>query len=123
MIDLLIVLVSDTDWAQLLAMSLISTAAAIIVTWFTPSTKNEKLEQFYERVKPQGFWSKTANRISQDPNVPKAKFVRSLRNTVVTAFSLYLLLVGCGKLLFYDGSDLWLSLLSIILGIGLIPLW
>lgn len=43
-------------------MAAISTAAAVGVTWITPRTAPAALEAFYRRVRPDGFWGRTAQR-------------------------------------------------------------
>ena len=114
----------EADWMQLLTMAIVTTLIAVGVTYFTPSTSNERLDEFYKRVKPSGFWRGAASRNGDDASLPIRKLQSSLKQTIITAISLFTLLVGFGKLMFRPSSEsIWLTLLLIAIGLALIPFW
>lgn len=112
------------DWLQLLLMAAITTSVAILITFITPPSTPERLDAFYRQIKPQGFWAKTAMRCGDSAQLPKVKLRTSLRQTTITAVSLFTLLVGLGKWMFRP-SDEGFGLIAVLLlvGIGLIPIW
>lgn len=94
-----ILLSVDAEWLRLLLMASLSTAAVVGVTLVTRPTPEPTRVAFYRRVEPPGFWSRTAARAGMDPARPLADLGRGLRMTLMTSLAVYLLLVGCGKLL------------------------
>jgi solute:Na+ symporter, SSS family len=114
----------EAEWLRLLLMSSISTVIVITVTLLTKPTKDEILLDFYKRVDPPGFWSKTSKKLGVDPKLSSKSFKRGVYLTLTTSLTLYLLLVGCGKLIFPspDGSRLF-SFLFIVPGLLSIALW
>jgi Na+/proline symporter len=48
------------EWVRLGLMALVTTSAAILVTFVTPPTDDETLQEFYTRVRPFGLWGRTA---------------------------------------------------------------
>ena len=115
---------SETEWIRLAIMAAVTTAAAIGVTFVTPRTDEEVLTSFYERVRPLGFWSKTARATGHHPAAPRKALWHRLRSAGLSALSLFLLLLGCGRLMIMppDASLLWTGVF-IVLGAALIPLW
>ena len=90
----------------------------------TKETDSEKLDSFYLKVKPVGFWRKTALRVHGDPALPLLKLKRSLVQTIITAISLFSLLVGLGKLMFRPSDEsILMTMLLLILGFSLVPVW
>lgn len=114
----------DTEWVRLGLMALLTTAAAIGITYVTPRTDEQVLVSFYERVQPFGFWSTTARLAGDRPEAPREAFLRRVGATVVTALSLFLLLLGMGRLMISppEASMLW-TWVWILAGLALIPLW
>lgn len=123
---LLIFLGTDpaTEWLRLSIMALVTTAAAVGVTYVTPRTDEQVLLSFYERVMPFGFWSTTAQLAGDRPEAPRQALARRLQALCLTALSLYLLLLGVGRLMISapEASLLW-TWVYILIGLGLIPLW
>jgi Na+/proline symporter len=112
------------DWLQLFLMATSSTFVAILVTYFTPATSDEILDNFYNRIKPQGFWKKSARRNGDSEQEPFRKLGLSLVQTTITAISLFCLLVGFGKLMFRPSSEgIILVILLLAVGFALIPVW
>lgn len=120
----ILLIVTDTEWIRLGTMALVSTAAAIIVTYFTPRTEDKVLVQFYKRVKPSGFWRNTAALAGDDPQKSIRILLKESKTTLLSALSLFFLLVGVGKIFIRmpEESFLW-ALLYIAAGATLIPFW
>ena len=120
-----ILLVStDQEWVRLGSMAVISTAVAIGVAYFTPPTDSGVLLTFYRRVRPVGFWRRTARKAGDDPARPLRELGRGVRTTVLTAASLFAMLVGVGKLFIaLPDQSLIVPLAFIVLGAGLVFFW
>ncbi len=115
---------SDTEWIKLSLMALISTTAAVAVTFVTPSTDKSTLREFYKRIKPFGFWAKTAADVGDDPKKPAQKLWRGVRAILLTALSLYCIKVGLGKIIFHLPDESYLfPIFSIMFGLLIIPVW
>ncbi len=114
----------DQDWLRLSIMAAVSTIAAVGVTFFTPRTDDATLLAFYERVRPLGFWGRTARLAGHRARGPLHGLTLRLRATLLTAGSLFFLLIGCGRLMLAapDASAL-VTWGFIIAGLALIPLW
>lgn len=110
----------ETDWMHLPVMALATTILTVLVTLLTPATEEETLKAFYKRVHPSGFWAKTAG-----SNEPQSRFVGQLQGVIVACLSLFLTLVGSGRLLLTPGRDLSVVGSLGLLGGGLIliPVW
>jgi solute:Na+ symporter, SSS family len=115
---------TDQEWIRLSVMALASTAAAVGITFITPSTDTEKLVNFYRRVRPAGFWKNTARSAGDDPRVPVANLWKEIRAIFLTAVSLFMMLIGVGKLLI-PAPDQWAGTpwLFILVGLAFIPFW
>lgn len=114
----------DEEWLKLLLMSGISTTVVIIVSYLTPPTDDQKLNEFYLKIKPQGFWKNTAARIGHSQNIPLIKLKKSIVQIIINSLSLFSLLVGFGKLMFRPTNEgILFPLLLIVIGLALIPLW
>ncbi len=111
------------EWIRLGLMSLITCAAAVLITFVTPRTDDATLQLFYRKVRPFGFWGRTAA-LCGDQGRARGAFGSRVLAVVVTAVSLYSLLVGIGRLAFPppEGGD-WLSWLSLGVGLVLSPVW
>jgi Na+/proline symporter len=120
----ILLVTTQQEWIRLSLMAVASTTAAVAVTFFTPSTSDTVLKEFYHRVKPSGWWRRAASLIGEDPGIPKRRLARGLRTTVLTALSLFLALVGIGKILVPDpGQSSLLPYLSLVAAVALIPFW
>jgi solute:Na+ symporter, SSS family len=89
----------ETEWLRLGIMALVTTVAAIAVTFATPATSDLVLLAFYERVQPVGWWGRTARLAGDRPDAPLVSLGRRAYAVGATALSLFLLLVGAGRLL------------------------
>lgn len=115
---------AETEWVRLGIMALVTTTAAVGITFLTPPTRNGVLLRFYERVRPLGFWSRTAHLAGDRPDGPRRALGVRMRAMLVTALSLYLLLIGLGRLMVSppDASPVW-TWICIIAGLALVPVW
>lgn len=114
----------EREWIRLGIMALTTTSAAILVTFITPATDDATLKRFYHRVRPFGFWRHAAmlNGIGAAVSV-KALGTR-LYAVMVTAVSLFSLLVGIGRLMFPPPhANSVISWLCLAVGLLLIPVW
>lgn len=114
----------EAEWLRLLLMSSISTAVVIAVTLLTRPTAEATLLEFYKRVRPPGFWRRTADALHSDAQQPVREFKQGAYLTITTSLSLFLLLVGVGKLVLPNPeSAITYSWLYIALGLACVPLW
>jgi len=120
----ILLVATQQEWLRLSVMALVSTTAAISVTFFTPRTDKSVLIQFYTKVRPFGFWKQTAALAGDDPYAPTKRLARALRTTMLVSVSLFLMLVGVGKLLIRtpDETLAW-PLIYIAVAAGILPLW
>ena len=114
----------EAEWLRLLLMSSMSTAVVITVTLLTRPTAEGVLVKFYKRVDPPGFWKQTAETVGVDARRPIEALKKGAYLTVVTSLSLYLLLVGFGKLILPNpASSVVYSWFYIVLGVASVTLW
>lgn len=114
------------DWDEgerLLSMVVISTTMVIGVTLLTPPESESTLQRFYTTTQPVGFWGPTARQLGDDPMKSRRLFYRAIAAILSSAGSVFLLLVGIGRLLIGNGEGTIGSILLIGVGLALIPLW
>lgn len=120
----ILLVVTDAEWIRLSTMAIVSTAAAVGITFFTPRTEDRVLTRFYRKVVPMGFWRRTATLLGDDPQIPLNNLFKGLEMTIMSALSLFLLLLGVGKLFIHvPGESLAWYWACAIVGIVLIPHW
>jgi len=114
----------DQEWLRLSLMALLSTAAAVGITFITPPTEQRTLTAFYRQVKPAGWWRATATASGDDGSRPLLRLRRDLLLVVTGSVSLLFMLVGLGRLIVQaPGHTLWVSLLFVGISLGAVPLW
>ncbi|MCH8268341.1 MAG: Na+:solute symporter [Acidobacteria bacterium] len=114
----------EAEWLRLLLMSSISTLVVVAVTLLTRPTEEAVLVEFYKRVDPPGFWKRTAAQAGAEARRPMEAFRSGAYLTVTVSLSIYLLLVGIGKLLLpAPGSSMAYSWFYVLLGVGSVALW
>ncbi len=114
----------ETEWVRLGIMALVTTVVAIGITFVTPRTSQSVLLSFYERVRPFGFWSRTAALAGDRPGAPREALLRRLGAVATSALSLFLLLFGVGRLMLPPpDSSAVVTWVAIVVGLGFIPLW
>jgi hypothetical protein len=112
----------DAEWARLGLMAFCSTLAVIVVTLCTPPDKEEKLNAFFKKVEPAGFWKKTAERTGLQPDIPIKKLIYAIAKIVLSALAVFSGIISFGKLMFPipDESSLWsVSGIIIMIACGL----
>ena len=120
----ILLIVTNQEWIRLGTMAVVSTAAAVAVTFFTPATDQTVLKTFYRKVRPMGFWQKTAALVGDDSRMPIKKLFREVKVTFYAAASLFLMLIGVGKLLIPPpDASRFLPVLCLIVAVALTPLW
>lgn len=112
------------EWVRLLIMAVATTGAAVAITFVTPPTDRKTLLAFYERVQPYGWWGRTAALAGDRPEAPLQALRLRAQSLLVTAASLFLLLLGTGRLLVQapDANPYW-SWAFVAAGLALVPLW
>ncbi len=116
--------ITDSEWVRLLTMAVLSTFAAVVVTYFTPATDQEHLVRFYKRVRPKGFWFKTAALIGENGQIAKQKLVAGIQFTIIAAVSLFLMLIGVAKLFIHlPDQSVWWAWIFIVISLALVPIW
>jgi Na+/proline symporter len=120
----ILLVVTDVEWIRLGSMALVSTLAAVLVTFFTPRTKQDILNDFYKRVKPMGLWQKTAKAVGVDGKLPLKQLFLGFKSVAITSISLFAMLIGVGKLfLFLPGDSIIWPCVFILISLALVPLW
>src|SRR5690606_2654465 len=114
----------EGEWIRLGIMALVTTSAAILVTFITPATDDATLKRFYRRVRPFGFWGHAAALNGVGGSVSIKALGKRLLAVGITATSLFTLLAGLGRLLFPppEGSSI-VSWVCILIGLLLVPVW
>lgn len=112
------------DALRLAIMALVSTGAAVGITFVTPGTDAATRASFYRRVRPFGAWGRTAAEVGDDPRRPVRALRQRLATTGLTAASLFLLLVGIGRWLVPPpGASGWVTAVLVLAGLALGPVW
>jgi Na+/proline symporter len=114
----------DQEWLRLALMALLSTVAAVGVTFVTPPTDAHVLAAFYRRVKPVGWWRKTATANDENGAAPLIRFRRDAMLVATASVSLLFMLVGLGRLLVgAPGDSVLVSLLFVAISLAALPFW
>ena len=120
----LLIFHTDTEWIRLGTMALLSTSAAIGITFFTRQTDREIRVSFYRKVRPVGLWTSTRSAAELDDHAPREQLINQLRLTALAALSAFSMLIGLGKLFVRppDESLLW-AIIFIVLSLVVAPFW
>ncbi len=114
----------DQEWLRLASMALLSTVAAVGITFFTPPTEQRVLSAFYQRVRPVGWWRKTAAANNEDGAIALLRLRRDALMVVTGSVSLLFMLVGLGRLLIRaPGDSTLVSLVFVGIAIAAFPFW
>ncbi len=114
---------------RMLTMAALATVAAVCTSLATRPESDELIDAFYKKVKPPGFWGPAAHRAGVDPGGGSRRLARGVRDTVLTALSIFCLLVACGTWIcgspapsLFPGRVSWMAFMALT-GILLIPIW
>ncbi|HSR52853.1 MAG TPA: sodium:solute symporter family protein [Acidobacteriota bacterium] len=120
----LLLVVTEQEYMRLGLMALISTSAVVFTAYALPHTSDVVLKNFYKRVDPPGFWRRTSEMMGEDPSRPVRRLWKGVRTTGLCGLSLFLCLVGAGKLLLpAPGESILWGLPPLLIGVALIPTW
>ncbi len=112
----------DDEWLRLLIMSAVSIVVLIAAAFLMPGTSTDKLVSFYRKVRPPGFWRRTAEAGGEDVAAARSEFRSDLLGWATCAISVYCWLTGFGRLLL-QSDPLWLSVLLVLIGFASMPFW
>ncbi|MBL0421509.1 Na+:solute symporter [Ramlibacter sp. AW1] len=114
----------EREWLRLALMALVTTTVAVLAALLTPATDDATLGAFYARVRPYGWWRRTARLCGEDPRAPLRALGRPLIAVIAGTLSLLAMLAGAGTMLFSpSGVQSLGSWLLVGGGLALVPLW
>jgi hypothetical protein len=126
---LLWVIPGQQEEMRLLIMGLGAGAIGATVSWFTGPEDIDRLETFYRRAQPPGFWGPIEQRVHPQKRDAARRFWRALLAMGLTALSIFCLLTGIGTWLVGSPAPGWMPWREawiaglLLVGIILIPLW
>ena len=126
---LMVSLDDDQQALRLLTVATISTAAALVAIWLRGPEATERLIEFYQRVRPVGFWGPIARASGVDDTAGQRQLWRTLSATVLCSLSVFCLLVGFGTWLIGSPSPVWIPFRPVwiggllLAGLSLCPVW
>jgi Na+/proline symporter len=97
----------DDEGVRLLVMAATTSAVAIAIARFGPPEPTERVDAFYRRVQPPGFWGPVARRCGRDPRADARRLGAGLLQTVCGALALFGALVGAGTWAFGSPAPSW----------------
>jgi solute:Na+ symporter, SSS family len=111
----------DEEWLRLGLMAGISTVAVVLAALLLPGTEPHRLQAFYERVRPPGFWGEVAARTGEDPAAPRRRFTVGATAIGAAAVSVYGTLIGCAQIM-VGRADLGTGLM-LVAAVLVAPVW
>lgn len=117
---LLLVMVEE-DWLRLAIMASLSTLVVVGAALWLPETDSHRLQAFYRRVQPPGWWGRTARAVGEPRAVAMRRLLHGLAAIGSCALFIYGLLVGITQLLLQraDGGTVLLLAASVAAS----PVW
>ncbi len=112
----------EAEWLRLAIMAGVSTLVVIATALWLPGTEPARLMAFYDRVRPPGWWTKTARGLGLDTIEPRREFRRDLLAVAAAAVSVYGWLVGFGQLLLGTATPLMTGALISFAFLS-VPVW
>lgn len=119
----------DQEALRLLIMGIGAGVIGVGVSLFTGPEDHDRLEVFYRRAEPPGFWGPIERRVHPEHPGSTTKFWRALFAMGLAAFSLFCLLVGIGTWLVGSPAPAWMPWREVwisgllLLGLALCPIW
>ncbi len=111
----------DTEWVRLALMALISTCTVVAAAIWMPGTEAHRLEAFYRRIKPAGWWRRSAIATGEQPAAARRRLRRGIAAIACCAVSVYGSLVGIGQIL-VQRADLGTAVL-LAAAVVAVPVW
>jgi solute:Na+ symporter, SSS family len=87
------------EWLRLALMAAISTVAVVLAALLMPGTEPHRLQAFYQRVRPPGWWGRTAAALGERPEVARRRFSAAAFAIGAAAVSVYGTLVGAAQII------------------------
>jgi len=114
---------------RLLIMGIGAGVIGVTVSWFTGPEDFDRLEAFYRRAQPPGYWGPIEQRVQSGKRDGAWRFWRAILAMGLTAFSIFCLLTGIGTWLvgspapgWMPWRELWIGGLLLV-GVVLCPIW
>lgn len=105
-------------------MALISSSAAIAVTFITPATDDETLVAFYRRIQPLGWWRRTAWKAGESMDMSRRRLWQKLSFVVTCSISMFTALYGLTRLLVPHPDTWWgYPVGALVVSVVLLPHW
>ena len=114
---------------RLLTMGIGAGVIGVTVSLFTGPEDFDRLETFYQRARPPGFWGPIEQRVQLEPRDGVRRFWRAMLAMGLTALSIFCLLTGIGTWLVGSPAPGWMPWREawiaglLLVGIILIPIW
>jgi hypothetical protein len=106
-----------------------STAAGLGASFWVGPEPLPRLQSFYRKARPPGFWGPVAASLGEDGSFAARRLTRGLLAVVTASLSLFSLLTGAGSWLAGSPPPTWLPHRGpwigglLLLGCALVPLW
>ena len=119
----------DQQALRLLLAATGSTLAALGAVWLKGPEDTDRLQAFYRRVRPIGFWGPVARQVDAEWRGAARPFWRAVGATLTCSAAVFCLLVGMGTWLVGAPAPLWLQSRPIwvggllVVGLALTPVW
>ena len=119
----------EQEELRLLIMGLGSGIIGVGVSLATGPEDQDRLENFFQRAQPPGFWRPIEGRIHPDHPSSSQRFWQAVLAMGLAALSIFCLLTGIGSWMVGSPAPLWMPSRAIwiagllILGMTLCPLW
>lgn len=112
----------EAEWLRLGAMAIGSTGAAVAASLIAAPVSREARLRFYRRVRPPGFWRRTALEAGEDPRAPLTQLRDALTDTAGMSAAMFLTLTGSAGLLLHP-PETSMAYAGLLLAAALLTLW
>lgn len=125
---LLATMPASQDAERLIILALAATLVSVIVALWVGPESMARLQIFYKKAHPPGFWGPVAESLGEPASGPMNRLTRAVGAIVFAAISIFAVLMGSGTLLVGApapagwSEPVWIAGL-LLLGFGLVPLW
>jgi len=114
---------------RLLIMGIGAGVIGVTVSWFTGPEEVDRLETFYRRAHPPGFWGPIEQLVKPENRDSARRLWRAMLAMGLTAFSIFCLLTGIGSWLVGSPAPEWMPWREawiaglLVVGVVLCPIW